>query len=234
MTKRQRADWWGPEYVLDRLESGETILEITATAGRRMGRAPLTLYGDVRSWLKRDEDGFTTRYQAAMLSNTGRVPRGGAPATVLDEKTVKLFFKELERNGGRLGPAAETVGVKQGTIYAKRNPNGKDYDPEFARRVDELEGSRFGRIRENYLEAAELDPWLGERALITGLPHLHNPKHHVEISGRVEHHHQLSERALAQIEERQALWRGARPALPEATDESRVIVVESKPVEVEA
>lgn len=233
--KLDRPDWWGQEYVLQQLELRRGLFEILEEAASRCNISKMTLYGDVCKWRKHEEK-FASRYRFLSHKNLGRITRGGAPATVLDEMTTKLFFAEMDRNGGKVGPAAEALGIRPGLIYAKRNPNGKEYDAAFARKVDEFEGSRFGRIRENFLDAAEIDPWLGERALVTGMPHLHNPKRLVEIEGRVkhEHTHHLSEQALAQIQERQQLWRGARPALPESTDDSQVIDVTAVPVRAKA
>lgn len=194
--KRERPDWWNPEGVLDRLQSGSYIVQVCGQAAADMAGAGVEisvsrLRADVAAWCESATWGDRLREALALWKRTS------SGEMALQKHWHEDFFAAMEVTGGNAEQAAQQAGIGYGIVLAVLDRRNKCHDAEFAERFRIAELERVGRIRTRYLEVAEAGEGKAalraqERVIETALPMLHGQKqiNELHVSGRVEHGHE--------------------------------------------
>lgn len=193
--KRTRPSWWTPEGVLERLQSGQRVVDVCRQAASEMAE-PVSvsrLRTDISQWAGSLTWGeqFQAAYRLVKTESDGK-----SSVPVISKDWYDDFYDELRQQGGKIPAACEAQGIGVDLVYALRDKRNKCYDAEFDEQVRILEGARIAKIRENVLnqaEAADSDgAKIGVKVLESHMPSLHGQKAHLEISGgltnKVEHH----------------------------------------------
>lgn len=192
--KRERPEWWTPEKVLERLESGQFVLEICELAAGEMQKAGVTisvrrLRSDISTWTESASWGDQFRSALALWKH------GSPGEMVLSKHWYDDFFAAMMIHKGNAAKAAEMAGVGYGIVLALTDRRNKCYDSVFTERFKIAELERVGRIREKYTVLAEDGEGKAavraqERIIEAALPGLHGQKQELHVSGKVEHEHE--------------------------------------------
>lgn len=232
----KRPDGWGQQAVLDALDEGLNLKELTARYADGAPCAASSLMKDIDKWRARDEN-FSLHVEDLLKRQTGTVKiEGKTGRTKLTPDRKEALLIALEQHGGKVDDACREVGVSFSAVYAHLRPGSSQYDAFFAERYLTLEAERFNTFREKYIAIAldeKVDVRVREKALQfllkTGLPTLHSERQQVEISGTVSHTHRVLPAALVQ----EARRFGQQAIARANADESRMLsdVVEGEIVQ---
>lgn len=179
-------------------------------------------------WRRQDND-YSAQYAGFYADRVASGHETRGRPRMLDSledraRFLEIFGEEILASSGKpsqksaLTRACERYGIGRTTVFAKRNPESKNYDPIFAQEVAELEGDVVAEVRDKFffhgLEGKDGlgDPWVQDKILTTHLPHLHGQRY--EVKATVRHVHQLDAETLAAIQTQQR----ALMALPPADD----------------
>lgn len=211
----RRPGWWNQDKVLERLCSGETVAYIVDEAVRNAGfRVQVAaLYEDIKAWRK--EESFDAAWREG---EQRRLPDGS-----FKKDWVDAFFQAMDEFDGNMLTACKAIGIRPHMPMSMLDPRNKGvYDEVFADRFRILESERLSRIREKFFRHAERgdgDPKVQEAILKSHLPHLHNPKTQVEVTGRIQQEHTMSPELLAAAQGRtRSLFGGRQHLLPAASE----------------
>lgn len=210
-----RPSWWGPEAVLNALQSGEPTPTLCQRASDECGGAvtPRRLRADISEWCQ------SLSYGEPMTAavKLWRRDTGGSGEMILSTDWHDEFLAALELCEGRISDAAEAACVGEDLVYARIDEQSKHYDYEFAQRVRQLEGLRMAGLRENVLKQAAAPTADGAKlalnVLSTAMPTLHGGKKRVEMIANVNVQHSLAPEVVAASAARTKALMGNRPAL---------------------
>lgn len=193
--KRQRPQWWSPEGVLSRLQSGSFIMEICQDAVKEMAEAgvsisALRLRAEVSTWSE------SASWGEQLKTALGMWKRASSGEMVLAKTWHEDFLAAMEHEScdGNAEKAAAMAGVGYGVVLAVLDKRNKCYDADFAEKFRIAELARVGRIRSRYIEMAEtgegkMAQRAQERIIEAALPSLHGQRQEVNVSGHVDHDH---------------------------------------------
>lgn len=180
----QAPTWWTPDEVLRRLGEGQPLAEIAAKAGKERGFTKRQALADLDVW--KASPVWAVRFQEALAVFE---KKGGRE--VVGTGWYPDFYRAMEAEEGKIQAACDRMGISPSLVYARiRDRRAPSFDPEFAEQVANLEGIRYSKIRETFLDGAENgDLRAGAKALEARLPELHNAKAEVRLEGQVDHRH---------------------------------------------
>lgn len=175
--------WWTTDEVLRRLGEGQPLAEIAAKAGKERGFTKRQALADLDAW--KASPVWAVRFQEALAVFE---KKGGRE--VVGTAWYPDFYRAMEAEEGKIQAACDRMGISSGLVYARLDRRNGVYDPAFAEQVRILEGTRYSKIRESFLDAAQAgDTRAGAKALEAAMPELHNAKHEVRLEGQVDHRH---------------------------------------------
>lgn len=192
--KRERPEWWTPEGVLERLQSGQFVMSICEDAAKEMVEAGITistrrLRSDISTWS--ESASWGEQFRAALS-----LWKHGSPGEmVLSKHWHDDFIAAMSVTGGNAKKASELAGVGYGVVLAVTDRRHTCYDREFTQRFKIAELERVGGMREKYMDLAEngegkVAARALERVVEAALPQLHGTKQELHVSGKVEHEHE--------------------------------------------
>lgn len=183
MVRSTPPTWWTPEEVLRRLGDGQPLGEIAAKAGQERGFTKRQALADLDAW--KASPVWKVRFETALavFEKKGRVEFVG-------KSWYPAFYQAMEASGGKIQAACDRMDLSSALVYARLDRRNGVYDAAFAEQVRILEGARYSKIRESFLdEAANGDTRAAAKALEAAMPELHNAKHEVRLEGQIDHRH---------------------------------------------
>jgi hypothetical protein len=175
--------WWTPDEVLRRLGEGQAVGEIASKAGKERGFTKRQALADIDAWKKSPV--WAVRFQEALAVFERK---GGRD--VVGKGWYNEFYRAMEATEGKVQAACDRMGISSALVYARLDRRNVVYDADFAEQVRILEGARYSKIRESFLdEAARGDTRAAAKVLEAAMPELHNAKHEVRLEGQVDHRH---------------------------------------------